>query len=110
MRVQKCMEVNEHQIPDFRLNLGGGLICEIDLSIDEYIRICVSTWRIYSAKYGTDIEDEQGMDRGVSVAGRGGPKSSFKFRFYLALHTIPAASPLLQSVHSNITSLSNDSQ
>ena len=31
VRVQKCIEVNGHQLADFRWSLGGCLICEVDL-------------------------------------------------------------------------------
>ena len=36
MRVQKCIEVNGHQISDFRLSLGGRLICKVDLQASIY--------------------------------------------------------------------------
>ena len=36
MRVQKCIEVNGHQIPDFGLNLGGRLIWEVALYASIY--------------------------------------------------------------------------
>ncbi len=44
MRVQKCIEVNGHQIPDFRLSLGGQLICEVDLYAGIYGMFVSKLW------------------------------------------------------------------